>query len=84
MLGSIGMRLAEKMGTFQNRLLLKSLFTGSKTFFDKSKAPSRRCQNSPLGLKQLTSLIFRFAKGFFAKNILMTAQRDFRLDNSLF
>jgi len=32
-----------------DRLLPKSLFTGSKTFFDKSKACSRRCQNSPLG-----------------------------------
>jgi hypothetical protein len=36
-----------------------------------------------LGLKQLTSLIFHFAKGFLAKNVLMTAQRDFRLGNSL-
>jgi len=45
-----------------DRLLPKSLFALSKTFFDKSKAPSRRCQNSPLGLKQLTSLIFHFAK----------------------
>jgi len=43
-----------------------------------------------LGLKQLTSLIFRFAKGFLARNVpslcsrtsLMTAQRDF--GNSLF
>jgi hypothetical protein len=35
---------------------------GSETFFDKSKAYSRRCQNSPFGLKQLTSLVFRFAK----------------------
>jgi len=62
MLGLIGMRLAEEMGIVQDRLLPKSLFTGSKTLFDKSKAPSRRCQNSPLGLKQLTSLIFHFAK----------------------
>jgi hypothetical protein len=35
-----------------------------------------------LGLKQLTSLIFRFAKGFLAKNVLMTAQRNFHLGNS--
>ena len=35
----------------------------------------------PLGLKQLTSLIFRFAKGFLAKTVLMTAQRDFRVGN---
>jgi len=45
-----------------DRLLPKSLFAWSKTFFDKSRTRSRRCQNSPLGLKQLTSLIFRFAK----------------------
>jgi len=36
-----------------------------------------------LGLKQLTSLIFHFAKGFLAKNVLMIAQSDFRLGNSL-
>jgi hypothetical protein len=66
-----------------DRLLPKSLFPWAKTFFDKSKAHSRRCQNSPLGLKQLTSLIFHFAKGLLAKNVLMTAQRDFRLGNSL-
>ena len=45
-----------------NGLLPKSLFAWSKTFFDKSEARSRRCQNSPFGLKQLTSLILRFAK----------------------
>ena len=45
-----------------NRLLPKSLFTRSKTFFDKSKARSRRCQSSPLGLKQLTLFILHFAK----------------------
>jgi hypothetical protein len=50
-----------------NRLLPKSLFAGSKTFFDKSKALSRRCQNSPSGLKQLTSLIFHFAKIYSQK-----------------
>jgi len=31
----------------------------------------------------LTSLIFHFAKGFLAKNVLMTAQRDYGLGNSL-
>jgi hypothetical protein len=65
------------------RLLPKSLFSSSKTFIEKSKARSRRCQNSPLGLKQLTSLIFHFAKGFLAKNVLMTDQRDYGLGNSL-
>jgi hypothetical protein len=38
----------------------------------------------PLGLKQLTSLIFHFAKGFLAKNVSMTGQRDFGLGNSPF
>jgi len=42
--------------------LPKSLFALSKTFFDTSKACSRRFQNSPFGLKQLKSLIFRCAK----------------------
>ena len=37
-----------------------------------------------LGLRQLTSLILRFAKILLAKNLLMTAQRNFRLGNSLF
>ena len=40
----------------------KSFFAGSETFFDKSKARSRRFQNSPFGLKQLESLFFHFAK----------------------
>ena len=42
-------------------LLPKSFFAGSETFFDKSKARSRRFQNSPFGLKQLESLFFHFA-----------------------
>ena len=44
-----------------SRLLPKFLFPWSKKFFEKSKARSRQCQNWPLGLKQLTSLIFHFA-----------------------
>jgi hypothetical protein len=36
----------------------------------------------PLGLKELTSLIFRFAKSLLAKDVLMTVQRDFGLGNS--
>ncbi len=76
--------LGESVSVF-DRLLPKSLFSWSKTFFDpaKDRRDSRRCQNSPLALKQLTSLIFHFAKGFLAKKVLMTAQRDFRLGNSL-
>jgi hypothetical protein len=50
-----------------NRLLPKSLFAWSKTLFDKSKACSRQCQNSPFGLKQLPLLIFRFAKIYCQK-----------------
>jgi len=45
-----------------NGLLPKSLFAGSETFFDKSKACFRRFQNSPFGLKQLESHFFHFAK----------------------
>jgi hypothetical protein len=43
-------------------LLPKSFFTGSETFFDTSKARSRRFQNSPFGLKQLESLFFHLAE----------------------
>jgi hypothetical protein len=50
-------------------LLSKSLFACSETFFDKSKACFRRCQNSPFGLKQLTSLVLRFAKIYEQKNV---------------
>jgi len=46
----------------------------SKTFFDKSKACSRRFQNSPFGLKQLKSLILRFAKMYKQKTFKLTAQ----------
>jgi hypothetical protein len=47
--------------------LPKSLFAWSKTFFDKSKARSRRFENSPFGLKQFKSLIFSFAKIYSQK-----------------
>jgi hypothetical protein len=36
-----------------------------------------------LGLKQLTSLIFHFTKSLLAKVLLMTAQGDFGMGNSL-
>jgi hypothetical protein len=45
-----------------NGLLPKSFFACSEKFLDKSKACSRRFENSPFGLKQFKSLIFRFAK----------------------
>jgi len=49
------------------RLLPKSLFAWSKTFFDKSKAGSSRFENSPFGLKEFKSVIFRFAKIYSQK-----------------
>jgi hypothetical protein len=48
--------------SIRNGLLPKSFFAGSETFFDKSKARSRRFQNSPFRLKQLETLFFHFAK----------------------
>ena len=43
--------------------LPKSLFAWAKTFFDKSRARFRRCQNSPpRRIKQLIPLVFHFAK----------------------
>jgi hypothetical protein len=45
-----------------NGLLPKTFFAGSETFFDTSKARSRRFQDLPFGLKQLESLFFHFAK----------------------
>jgi hypothetical protein len=59
-------------------VLLKSLFALSKTFFDKSMARSRRFQNSPPSADQtveIASLPLR--QDLLAKNVLMTAQRDF-------
>jgi hypothetical protein len=51
-----------------NRLLPKSLFSWSKTFLDKSKARSRRCQNSPLGqghvIVKPRLLIFKLIAGY--------------------
>jgi hypothetical protein len=61
-------------------LLPKSFFAGSETFFNKSKARSRRFQNSPFGLNQLESLFFQFAK-IYEQNS-MSAQKDFRLGNN--
>jgi hypothetical protein len=50
-----------------NGVLPKYLFAWSKTLFDKSKARSKRFENSPFGLKQFKSLIFRFAKIYSQK-----------------
>jgi len=54
-----------------DRLLPKTLFALSKTFFDKSKACSRRL-SADLPLRQ----------DLLAKNVLMTAQRNFCLGNN--
>jgi len=55
-------RVIRKELLISSGLLPKSFFDGSETFFDKSKARSKRFQNSPFGLKQLESLFFHFAK----------------------
>jgi len=56
------------MGSNLYRLLPKSLFAWSKTFFDKSKARSRRCQNSPSGhgnvIVKPNLLIFQLLAGY--------------------
>jgi hypothetical protein len=52
----------QRGGSGLDGLSPKSLFALSKTFFDKSKALSRRFENSPSGLRQFKSLIFCFAK----------------------
>ncbi|RLB88133.1 MAG: hypothetical protein DRH10_08070 [Deltaproteobacteria bacterium] len=48
-------RIEKKQCQVSDGLFPKSLFAWPKTFFDKSKACYRPCQNSPSGLKQLTS-----------------------------
>ena len=67
--------LQQIMGSPFNGLLPKSLFTLSKTFFDQSKACSRRFENSPAGSdssKRLSSTSPRL----MSKNVLMTVQKD--------
>jgi hypothetical protein len=58
-------------------LLSKSFFACSETFFDKSKACSRRFQNSPIGLKQLESLFFHFAKIYEKKHFNERKKKTF-------
>jgi hypothetical protein len=71
-------------------LLPKSLFAWSKTFFDKSKACSRRLALRlhfvrELALRAQTVQIadLPLRQDLLAKNVLMTAQRNFCLGNSL-
>ncbi len=72
-----------------NRLLPRSLFALSKTFFDKSKPCSRRLAPllhfvRKLALRaqtvQIADLLLR--QELLAKNVLMTAQRNSCLGNS--
>jgi len=54
-----------------------------KTFFDKSKARSRRFQNSPASRDQtVESTHLSLHQDLLAKNVLMAAQRH--LDNNVF
>jgi len=48
-------------------MLPKSLFAGSETFFEKSKARSMRFQNASCGLKHMASLFFHFANMYAQK-----------------
>jgi len=80
----------EYSGSHLNRLLPRSLFALSKTFFDKSKACSRRFA---LGLHFVRKLALRaqtvqiadllLRQDLLAKNVLMTAQRNSCLGNNL-
>jgi hypothetical protein len=77
------MVLCKTKGSHLNRLLSKSLFSWSKTFFDKSKGPLQAMSKLAFGA-QTVDIAYLPAKSFTAKNVLMTAQRDFRLGNNLF
>ena len=72
-----------------DRLLPKTLFALSKTFFDKSKACSRRVSAtlhfvSKLALRAQTVEVadLPLRQDLLAKNVLMTAQRNFCLGNN--
>ena len=54
----------------------KPLFVWSKTFFDESKAWSRRFKNSPFGLLTVGIAHVALRQDSLLKNVLMTAQRD--------
>ena len=58
-----------------DRLLPKSLFAWSKTFFDPAGRDSLQ--------SRLVGIQSRYPAGL-ARNVLMTAQRDFRLGNSVY
>jgi len=63
-------------------VLPESLFTWSKAFFDKSKlAPGD--VKTRLRAQTVDIAYLPLRQDFLAKNVLMTAQRDFRLGNNL-
>jgi hypothetical protein len=66
---------------FHNGLLPKFLFAWSKTLFDKSKTCSRRFVALRAQTVQIADLPLR--QDLLAKNVLMTAQMNFCLGNSL-
>jgi hypothetical protein len=55
----------------------KSLFGGSRTFFDKSKAPYRRCQNSALGLLTVEIAYLPLRQDFLAKERFSHCSKGF-------
>ena len=76
-------------GSFVIRLLPKSLFAWSKTFSDKSKACSRRLAlrlhfvpKLALWAQTVEIAHLPLRQDLFAKNVLMTAQRNLCLGNS--
>ena len=66
----------------KNGLLPKSLFACLKTFFDKSKARSRRFQNSPFKAQTVEIAYLPLRQDLLAQNVLKTAQRNFYLGNN--
>jgi hypothetical protein len=61
-----------------------TLILPSEGWESTSQGTTGYCRNPfSLGLKRFFPDLSGFAKGFLAKNVLMTAQRDFRLGNSL-
>jgi len=66
--------------------LPKSLFSKSKTFFDPAYKEARLQAMSKLAFRAQTVDIayLPLRQDLLAKNVLMTAQRDFSLGNSLY
>ena len=75
-LGNTRENSRESVSVFE-RLLLKSLFGGSRTFLDKSEAPYRRCQNSALGLLTVDIAYLPVRQDFLAKKRLSDRSKGF-------